>query len=206
MAEATHWDGMYARPPESIPWEIEAPPAELVDAHARGVLPSGKALDIGCGTGNYALYLAKNGFEVTGVDFSERAIEIARQRAAAAGVEVRYVLADARKVAEHVDGTFEFILDYSVLHHIAAADVESYARQTSRLLSVGGRMMLICYSEKDDDAHGAGVGTGTYGNEMYYRTADEIRSLYAPLKEIEYREIRIGKRLHHAGHYFLFER
>src|SRR5690242_16418561 len=75
-----HWETMYALPLEKIPWEITMPPKELVALVERGLLPGGKALDVACGTGNYAFYLAQNDCEVIGVDFSQNALDIAVSR------------------------------------------------------------------------------------------------------------------------------
>jgi len=57
-------------PPTEIPWNIESPPNALVElVESRQVQPC-KTIDMGCGAGNYAVYLAALGFDVTGVDIS----------------------------------------------------------------------------------------------------------------------------------------
>jgi len=55
---------------DEIPWNIEEPPQALVELVEIGVVQPCKAIDLGCGTGNYAIYLANRGFDVTGVDIS----------------------------------------------------------------------------------------------------------------------------------------
>ena len=86
-----YWDDMYKRPLADIPWEIEAPPSELTELIKTKKVEPGAALDIGCGTGNYAQYLAKKGFTVTGIDFSRTAVAIAREHAARLQLPVVYV-------------------------------------------------------------------------------------------------------------------
>jgi len=68
-------------PLEKIPWNIEAPPHLLVRLVKEGMIKPCKAIDLGCGTGNYAIYLAEQGFDVTGVDSSATAIQIAAEKA-----------------------------------------------------------------------------------------------------------------------------
>lgn len=53
-------------PPEEIPWNVETPPKELVQLIERGKVKPCKAIDLGCGAGNYAIYIASKGFDVTG--------------------------------------------------------------------------------------------------------------------------------------------
>jgi 2-polyprenyl-3-methyl-5-hydroxy-6-metoxy-1,4-benzoquinol methylase len=64
-------------------------------------LPKGKALDVGCGTGDTSIYLAKHGWNVTAIDFVQLAIDKARAKTAAAGVNVRYVRGDVTQLGSH---------------------------------------------------------------------------------------------------------
>ena len=67
------------------PWDSGVPPPELV-AVVEGAdrLSPGKALDVGCGTGTNSIYMARHGWDVTGVDFVPRAINTAKRKAKAA--------------------------------------------------------------------------------------------------------------------------
>jgi len=60
-----------------IPWNFESPPKELVKLVDSGKVKPCKTIDLGCGTGNYAIYLASRGFDVIGIDISPTAIKIA---------------------------------------------------------------------------------------------------------------------------------
>ena len=73
-------------PPEDIPWNITEPPKTLVDLVGTGKVRPGRALDLGCGAGNYAIYLAGQGFDVTGVDLSPAAIKMAEENRRKKGV------------------------------------------------------------------------------------------------------------------------
>lgn len=202
-----HWDNMYDLPLGRIPWEIEEPPKELVELIQTGILRGGRALDIGCGTGNYSFYLAQHGFdEVVGVDFSKKALAVAEKHNQKLKLPVRFVFGDATEPDIAANAQFDFILDYSILHHIEPKDAGNYAAHSMELLKPGGKLLLVCYSDKDEFASGNVAATGTYGNTMFYRTADEVRSLYKGLTEISYKEARLGKRAHHFAHCFLFEK
>jgi len=206
-AKIKHWDKMYQLPLENIPWEIQAPPAELVELIDSGELKGGKALDIASGTGNYSFYLAQHGFEVTAVDFSKKALEIGEKNNQKLKLPVTFKFADVTQIEEALPGDqFDFILDYSILHHLDPKVTDSYAKQVANLLKPGGKLLLVCYSDKDQFAQGQGTAQGTYGNTMFYRTAEEIREAYKGLKEVSYKETRLGKRLHHIAHSFLFEK
>lgn len=79
---------IYANKPlEEIPWNIETPPDALVDLVESGKVKPCKTIDLGCGAGNYAIYLASIGFEVTGIDISPSAIKIAKENAMKKGVK-----------------------------------------------------------------------------------------------------------------------
>lgn len=69
-------------------------PSEFLVAETEA-LPPGRALDVACGAGRNAVWLARRGWAVTGVDFSDVALRAARELAASAGVEVEWIEADA---------------------------------------------------------------------------------------------------------------
>jgi 2-polyprenyl-3-methyl-5-hydroxy-6-metoxy-1,4-benzoquinol methylase len=203
----SHWENMYKMPLEKIPWEIEEPPRELKRViKQKTMTPPGTILDIACGSGNYSLYLASLGFSVTGIDVSKRALKIARRRAREEKLTPKFVFGNALEMRKVLQKQFDYILDYSFLHHIPLYQTKRYARQFVHLLKPGGRLLLVCYSEKDPQALGRKMVYGKYGNSMYFRTADEICEAYTPLKKIKYHKAKLGKRLHHLGHAFIFEK
>src|SRR5215472_12987652 len=77
------------------PWEQDEPIADLADlVDGPAALPPGRALDIGCGTGRNAVYCARRGWQVTGVDDVAQAVRQARQHIDASGQTVRLIRAD----------------------------------------------------------------------------------------------------------------
>ena len=123
-----------------VPWDI-GPREELVDLIESGQIPPGRAIDLGCGAGANAIFLAQHGFEVTGVDFAEAAIEKARQRAATAGVQVNFVIDDLLNLRK-ITGKFDFLLDYGVLDDLRFPQRERYIQNMLPLTRPGSRYLL----------------------------------------------------------------
>lgn len=122
------------------PWDIGAR-EELVSLVESGRIKPCRAIDLGCGTGANALYLAQKGFEVTGVDYSETAIEKARARAKEAGTSVNFIVNDLTNL-HHVSGTFDFLLDYGVLDDLRLEQREAYFRNILPLTHSGSHYLL----------------------------------------------------------------
>jgi SAM-dependent methyltransferase len=115
-----------AAAPEDLPWHSIEPADLLVDAVSRRKIP-GKALDLGCGSGAFSLYLAKRGYEVTGLDFIPKALEMAAKRAEAENVAVTWVLADL--LFWNTADKFDLILDSGCLHTVQSVNLPRYKRQ-----------------------------------------------------------------------------
>jgi cyclopropane fatty-acyl-phospholipid synthase-like methyltransferase len=126
-----------------MPWEL-GPRAELVELVETGRLRPGRAIDLGCGTGANAVFLARHGFEVTGVDFAPAALAKARAMAGAAGVRVRFVEDDLTGF-RHDLGHFDVLVDYGTLDDLSAAKRDRYVRSVVPLAGPGARFLLWCF-------------------------------------------------------------
>jgi len=122
------------------PWDIGAR-EELVSLVDSGSIKPCRAIDLGCGAGANAIYLAQKGFEVTGVDFAEAAIEKAKSRAKDAGVQVDFIVDDLTNL-RHVSDTFDFLLDYGVLDDLRLPQREPYVQNMLPLTHSGSRYLL----------------------------------------------------------------
>lgn len=110
-------------------------------------LPSGTALDIGCGTGDTTIYLAEHGFQVTGVDFIAKPLLKAAAKAKAKGVSPTFVQADATRLSSAGIGTgFSLIVDNGCLHGMSAVDRDAYVREVTALAAPNGRLFLTAFS------------------------------------------------------------
>ena len=97
-----------------------------------GAPAPGRALDVGCGSGMDSVYLARHGWDVTGVDQVPRARALARRRAAAAGVDVRFVLGDVTRLGELGLGAgYALLLDFGCLHTLPADRRDAYVAGVS---------------------------------------------------------------------------
>ena len=92
MSSGTDWDVHYQN--DRPPWETGRPSEELERVFAEQAIRPSRAIELGCGTGINAIWLAQQGFDVTAIDFSPLAIAKARERAAQAKATVRFVVAD----------------------------------------------------------------------------------------------------------------
>ncbi len=117
------WDVQYRE--GTPPWETNRPAAELVRLVEQGVLKPCTTLELGCGTGANAIYLAKKGFEVTAVDWSATAIERARTRAERDDALLRIVLDDIFDFCRRA-GTFDLVFDAGFYHFIRRKELSRF--------------------------------------------------------------------------------
>ena len=196
-------------PQEMIPWNVETPPEALVDVVESGKVRPCRAIDLGCGTGNYAIYLAATGFDVTGVDLSPTAIEIAKENAAKKGVKCRFIVADILGDLHEIKETFDFAYDWEVLHHIFPEERKRYVDNVTRLLNSGGKYMSACFSEDDREFGGAGKYVRTQlDTVLYLSSTDELRELFEPCFNIlEIKKLEISSKFGtHAGIFVFMEK
>ena len=95
------------------PWDI-GEREELVNLVENGRIKPCRTIDLGSGTASNCIFLAQHGFEVTGIDYAESAIELGRNRAKEAGVSVNFMVDDLTEL-KNVEGVFDFLVDYGTL-------------------------------------------------------------------------------------------
>jgi cyclopropane fatty-acyl-phospholipid synthase-like methyltransferase len=115
-----------ARAPEDLPWHSIEPATILIDVVAKRLRP-GRALDLGCGSGAFSVFLAQHGYQVTALDFIPKALEMTRQSAAAEKVELNCVLADL--LEWNSEEQFDLVLDSGCLHTIRASQMPRYKQK-----------------------------------------------------------------------------
>jgi SAM-dependent methyltransferase len=170
---------------EEIPWNLENPPDLLVElVESQRVLPC-RAVDLGCGTGNYAVWLASKGFQMTGIDISIEALELAKLRASKKDVSCRFIAADLLGEVSANLASFDFAYDWEVLHHVFPEDRDRYVANVYQMLRPGARYLSVCFSEEDEFG-----GTGKYrkthiGTTLYFSSEQELRDLFERMFDIE---------------------
>src|SRR5437879_13227560 len=128
--------------PRRPPWDTGITPPEVerfVASHAPG-----RAIDLGCGTGTNAVYLARHGWSAVGVDFAGRAIARARRRARDAGVSCTFVVGDVTRL--EVTGPFDLTFDLGCLHSIPVSGRAGYASGLARVVRSGGTYLLYAFA------------------------------------------------------------
>jgi len=107
---------------------------------------AGTALDLGCGSGLYSIFLARQGYRTTGLDFSQSAVEMARRHADTADVEVQFHRADV--LAWDTHETFDLILDSRCLHGFDDAERLRYRENLLRWLAPNGDYVLEHFEKR----------------------------------------------------------
>jgi SAM-dependent methyltransferase len=126
------------------PWDHELPPPELIATLEN--LPPGRALDLGCGYGRAALYMARRQWLVDGVDFIDLAVAGAINRAAEAGVAERVQFHVSPVTDLHyLSGPYDLALDVGCMHNFDENELRTYRDEVARLLRPGGLYLLFAH-------------------------------------------------------------
>ena len=127
------------------PWDTKAPKENVIAWQEAGLV-HGEVLDIGCGLGDNAVYLAAQGHSVTGLDISPTALITAERRAKDAGVDVRFAVADATKLDGYTDA-FDTVIDSGMYHCLDDDGKRSYAAAVHRATRPGATLLLGAFSD-----------------------------------------------------------
>ena len=133
-----------------VPWDDPQPPPEIIALAAE--LEPGQALDLGCGYGRVSIYLAQRGWSADGVDFIPRAIEVARERAAAAGVAglAQFHVASAAELG-FLTPPYDLAVDIGCMHSFNELMLRGYRSGLMRLLRPGGLYVLFAHLRDEDE-------------------------------------------------------
>ncbi|MGN6372303.1 MAG: class I SAM-dependent methyltransferase [Solirubrobacteraceae bacterium] len=148
------------------PWDQDHVPAELSSLvqGARALAP-GRALDVGCGTGTQAVYLAKRGWTVTAVDAIDRALARARRRAQEKDVQVNWITGDVASLSTlGIGNGFNLIFDRGCFHDLSPVARNGYAQGVSELAAPGATLLLMAFAHRD-----RGVGPNGASEEEIQR-------------------------------------
>jgi len=142
----TDWNEMYKKfSLEKIPWHSEEAPVSLKNAIEN--VPRGKALDVCSGTGTNSIFLAMQGFDVTGIDISKKAVEIAGKRAIKEKTKINFKVENALELKDR--GKFEFVFDRGCFHHMPPDARRKFIANIAHSLKKNGKFQLMAFSENN---------------------------------------------------------
>lgn len=154
------WDGFYANRAKPVPFFGPAPDECLSEWVTDGVVPRGAALDLGCGNGRNAIFLAQAGFTVEGVDYSQAAIDWAAERAKASGVAIHLHHASVFEVSIK-PAAYDLVYDSGCFHHLPPHRRAGYVQRVAAALKPGGWFGMTCFRPEG--------GSGLSDDEVYER-------------------------------------
>ena len=143
--ESKWWNSFYSDREKEIPFFKNKPDENLVNYIENDYIKPGKTLEIGCGPGRNAIYLAQNTFIVDAIDYSNVSIEWAKQRAKKANVSINFHCLSFFDY-DMPDEIFDLIYDSGVLHHIKPHRRFEYLKKIWGLLKPDAYFGLVCFN------------------------------------------------------------
>lgn len=133
-----------------VPWAHELPPPEVIDLVPQ--LQPGRALDLGCGYGRSAIYLARHGWEADGVDYVPLAVAEAERRATASGVsdKAHFYAASITQLG-FLTGSYDLGIDIGCMHVLDEEGLQAYRDGLLRLLRSGAIYLLFVHLRQGDE-------------------------------------------------------
>lgn len=134
------------------PWDIGRPQKEFVKIAKEGEI-RGRVLDIGCGTGENALFFASLGLEVWGLDAAPRAMQKAKSKALQREAPVQFTLGDALQLWK-LNQKFDAVTDCGLFHVFSDEERVIFAKSLKAALNRNGTYFMLCFSDKESAAWG----------------------------------------------------
>ena len=131
------------------PWDIGEPQPEFIRLVEVGWI-RGKVLDVGCGTGENALYFASKGLDAWGADAAPRAIARGMEKAEARGLKVHFTTADALHLGS-LRTTFDAVTDSGLFHVFDDEQRPQYRASLEKVLPPGGRLSILAFSDQEPE-------------------------------------------------------
>jgi len=210
------WQKLWQDPEVVAKWQQFPPLPEVIQLADRlAAEDRRRVLDIGCGLGRHAVYLAARGFQVTATDNAPAALEACRKNLSDANLSAAVVAADMTELP-FPDAHFDGLVASHVIHHCDGPTFVRTVEAITRKLAPSGYLALAVASTRHWRCGlGREIDPGTWVDEdhwegpipHHYCTEEEIRSLLSPCYEIEsIREHGYEEREHSHWHWRLLAR
>ncbi len=156
-------------------WDTNVTPPEVVE-HFKTLPNHGHALDIGCGTGTNCIYMAQHGWQVTGIDFVNKAIRTAQKKIHEANLDsqVNLILGDVTQMTQYSIKPAQYALDMGCFHGLPPEGRTSYVAALSTLLEPEAMYMLLAHQPGKN--HGQNIGVDI--PEIRERFSDDFKIIY----------------------------
>jgi len=141
------WDLPYQTGTETV-WDTGHPSTELKRMVETGQIKPCRTVEIGCGTGSDAIYLASQGFDVTAIDIAPTALSIAARKAEQAGVQVNWMLADILNVPPLEP--FDVVYDRGCYHEVRQRDPGAYVAAVKKLTRDRSKVLILAGNANKD--------------------------------------------------------
>jgi len=202
------FENIYKKP--NAVWTRTEPPKELKEFVEGKQILLCKTIDVACGEGIYSIYLASKGFDVLGIDISEKAIEYAKQNASKQNVDARFKVLDIQKLSD-LNDKFDFVFEWGLMHHLPREVLPEYIKNVSNLLNSNGKYLTMHFNLQGSDYGTTGQRFREVpdGTRIYYSTLEEMKELFEKhFKVVESKMIEVPGRSgpNHTANYFILEK
>ena len=178
------FEKVYEKPGIAV-WTNKKPPEELIELVESGKIKPCKVIDVGCGEGFYSIYLASKGFDVTGIDISEKAINYAKKNAKKEGFDIKFKVMDLNDLSE-IKEKFDLVLEWAILHCMPFEKRKKYIESISKILNKGGKYLSTCFNVQDTKFGKISEririvpenARALMGEKMYFSSLNEIKQLF----------------------------
>lgn len=171
------------------PWDSGVPSEHLKSLLTEEFIKPCRMLEVGCGTGTNAIFLAQSGFDVTAVDIAEEAINRAKVKADQAGVNVRFLQADVTELRD-VGPPFPFVFDRGTYHIVRSRNLVGFQSMLAELVAPGGYFAVLAGNANEEAPSDKGpprVGASELCAEIEGQSFDLVH-----LKEGNFHGVRIS--------------